>query len=108
MVKETYIFNELQDLLAEDVSFKQNFRQIANYLKENYEVEICFCEIIGNRRWSYLVGLKGIVVGDKKIKINDNYGIVVNNYSQLNSVKWEEITSFILELYKGYYLKEED
>ena len=75
-----------------------NLNLISDFLKENYDIDLYFCEIFGDRRWSFFAGSEDVIAQNKKIKINKNLGIIIDNYSQINKSKWEEIVEFIKSL----------
>lgn len=93
--KEISIFKKIKNILKENNSIDNKFRDIAAYFEDEKNISVYFCEIIGGRRWSYLKGAQHAVAPNKKIKITDNYGIIINQYNKLDNNKWDKIIDII-------------
>lgn len=89
---------KLEKLINENEDLQTNLNLISDFLKDNYNIDLYFCEIFGNRRWSFFAGSEDVIAQNKKIKINQNLGIIIDNYSQIDESKWKEIVEFVESL----------
>lgn len=104
MAKEISISKILETRLDLKLSLEENFNIIANFLAKEFEIKLCLCNIKGNRRWSYAAGYSGFIVGRKKIKINNQLGVIYSNHfempakTDINSAQWFQIISLIKKI----------
>lgn len=100
MVKEISISKKLEAELDFKLSLEENFNRIANFLAEKLEIKLCLCNIKGSRRWSYAAGYSGIIVNRKKIKLNQQLGVIYNAEAKadINSTQWSKIMSLIKDI----------
>lgn len=90
MVKETYIYNELEKLLAPECDRKEKLNKVASWIERKYGIKLCFCELLG-KRWSYYAGSERFLVPQERVKINNNWGVLAENIEDKD--KWERIVS---------------
>ena len=81
-----------------ELPLRENIDRLARKLAADYNIKFNLCRIKGGRRWSYTAGYEGLMVNKKKIKINEELGLVVENHSQLDEDKWNEFISLIKKL----------
>lgn len=64
-------------------------------------LKLRWAKIYGSR-WSYLFGNSGEVsLNTKRIRLNDRYGIYIDNFEILNLKELEELTASLKECFKG-------
>ena len=56
---------------------RDELKNIVKDIHDRFHVELAICEVF-TRRWSYITGTENYISGRFRIKINDNYGIIVN------------------------------
>jgi len=68
-------------------------------LEKQYSIKILPSKITGGRRWSYSGSVHvEIPVGEsKRIKINDNYGVIIYNWQLLSDLQKNEIEEILLK-----------
>lgn len=93
MVKEIYICKELQKISNSNKPLKDKLNGIAKLIYENYEIKLNFCEIFGNR-WSFYAGFNDLIVAEERIRISDNFGILVENIN-IDNCTWNEILFYL-------------
>ena len=95
MESETYIFDKIKKIRDDDIELKDKLNQVAGLLNEKWNISICFCQIIGNKRWSFFAGLEVLFAGLKE-KINDHWGFMLSNLRDENKKSWNEIKNLIV------------
>ncbi len=98
MEKEISISKKIKNKLDKENEFEKQLKIIADTLSNDYNIKIYFCEILGGRRWSYIVGSKDIMAPTKKIKIDSKLGIVIDNYDKLKEQTWNSIIEIVKDL----------
>lgn len=64
-------------------------------------LKLRWAKIYGNR-WSFLFGNSGEVsLNSKRIRLNDRYGIYIDNLEILNLEELEELTAALKECFEG-------
>lgn len=90
----------ISDLLIscayKDNTLKEKLEIISDFLYQNFEIKIYFCEILA-QRWSYIAGDNDILVIDKQQKITPRYGIIAENQI-MNDKDW----AFFLQMLEKY------
>lgn len=97
--KNNKIMENIKNKIDDNLSKKENIEKIAELLRKKYKVKFNFCQIKGDRRWSYTAGYQKVIIDKKKIKINNELGLIVENYEELSEEKWADIISLIKDIY---------
>lgn len=88
MEKGTYICNSLQDILTiEDVAERLDI--VSSLFEEKERIKLNFCRIYG-KRWSYIAGSEKLIVPEKKLSINNDYGLIIEN-NTLDDRTWDAL-----------------
>jgi hypothetical protein len=65
------------------------------------ELRVRWAKIYGNR-WAYLFGnSEGVSLNSKRIRLNDGYGIYIDNLETLSLKELEELTAALKECFTG-------
>lgn len=75
MANEICIFKKIEAILNSDSNLKNKLNTISEILLVDYGAKTNFCEIY-TTRWSFFAGIDDVVVPEKRIRINDNFGII--------------------------------
>jgi len=95
MVKEISSFREKKVKLDNAFNLIDKLNIIVDHFQENYQVEMYFCEIIGNR-WSFVAGNEKAYLPSKRIQLFKNLGVVLDD-SQMS----DELTTALTEIVKS-------
>ena len=58
-----------------DMDIKGKLNEIAAELRSKFGIQVCFCEILGNR-WSFFAGDLTLDIPCDKILLNNKYGMI--------------------------------
>ncbi len=99
MVKETYIYKELNKIYNQSDNKVGKLNLISDWILKEYDIKTCFCEIIG-KRWSFIAGTNEFLVSEYSTKITDTLGIIAENI-KIKQETWEKIINNIKNLSWG-------
>ncbi|MBK5240004.1 hypothetical protein [Clostridium sp.] len=54
-----------------------NYKDLTDKIHKKFNVNLTLCKITG-QRWSYVYEVGNFIHGNQKIKINDNYGLIID------------------------------
>jgi roadblock/LC7 domain-containing protein len=70
--------------------YKQVLETFINDIHTKYKVELAICEVF-DKRWSYVFGTEDFIGGSYKIKIDHQYGVIINcTEAEFEKIKQEE------------------
>lgn len=72
MILTDKISHKIQD----SIELKKRLITLTEKLKNEFGVDVCFCEIFGNR-WSYVSGNQAIDFPQRRIRLNDTIGLII-------------------------------
>lgn len=78
MEKEMSSFKEKKIELNNNFSLIDKLNIIVEHFRENYDVEVYFCEIIG-KRWSFIAGKANSYLPQRRIQMTENLGLVIDD-----------------------------
>jgi len=91
MEKGTYIFDDINRIINDNSSgdIRKVFSEISLFLSEKLGIKTYFCKIFTNR-WSFFEGVSDSIAAEKRVKINDDYGIIIMD-NKLTDDEWDVI-----------------
>lgn len=94
MANETFISKNLEQYLQnKELTLKEKLTKTANLLQQDWNMKINFCKLF-KKRWSFFAGTDELIIPEKKIIINQDYGIIVEN-NTLTDQQWEEVIQLL-------------
>lgn len=85
--------SDLESILQSNISREDILKQVSRLLSRQFEVEICFCRIYGNR-WSHLVATENFISPTHRFFLSTGYGIMVQGSIE-NTILWNKGISSI-------------
>jgi len=70
------ISEQLTALIDPDWDLDQQLNKIAQWLYKTHNTELYFCQILG-KRWSFIAGRSELYIPQRKIRLTDQYGMVL-------------------------------
>ncbi|PIS27919.1 MAG: hypothetical protein COT43_08020 [Candidatus Marinimicrobia bacterium CG08_land_8_20_14_0_20_45_22] len=68
--------NKISHTIQDSIELKKRLITLTEKLKNEFGVDVCFCEIFG-KRWSYVAGNQTIGFPHRRIRLNDKIGLII-------------------------------
>lgn len=88
MENGTYFCKGLSEILSIKKT-KERLEKVALLFKEKEGIKLNFCRIYG-KRWAYYAGDPDLVIPEKKLPINEHFGLIIEN-NTLDDKTWEAL-----------------
>jgi hypothetical protein len=88
-----FLSDEVSAILDSEGELKARLERVCDLLFRKCGAKICFCEVFSSR-WSYFAGLDGVVVPEKRIVLNERFGIIAENFD-LNDTENIEVIDIL-------------
>ncbi len=93
MEKEMSSFKEKKIELNNNFSLIDKLNIMVDHFREHYDVEVCFCEIIG-KRWSFIAGDANSHLPQRRIQMTENLGLIIDD-SNLSESQIDKLVDVI-------------
>lgn len=101
MNEKPTISQELQEILLASIGIYEQFKTIAQWLDQRFNVQVYFCEITGPR-WSYITGKKISSTPIYKTILSHHYGMITGTV-RVEHQQWHEIIIAINNTIEEHY-----
>ncbi len=96
MVNVTSIYNKIQTHIQGKTG-KEKLSTISRWLQNEYNIEIIFCKIHGNR-WAFITGSDSFISPVHKYQLHKKWGIMTGDTNHISDYEWNTIIATLKDI----------